>query len=119
MPNSIIVRYCTSKNWYDIVEHKYLYLEGELGIRDAIDMDVVSLNALHLSKAFKTRMLSWLEEYQDNDRPQIWGTELSFLLDKKGVEIAKYLQLELPNHVVVRYFSTMNMTNVYLWRENA
>ena len=100
------------------MEHKYLYVEGEMsstGIRDAVDGDFVSLDSLNLSESLKSRITSWLKDYEDHDRPQYEGSPIIDQLDEQGVEIAKLLQLELPEHIVVRYQSSVNMTNVYFW----
>ena len=115
LPDSVIVRYCSSRNWKNSLDHKYLYFEGELGIRDAVDGDVVPLDSLNLSKPLKSRIQSWLEEYDEHNRPPYWGTDVSHSLDNQGIEIAKLIQLELPNYVVVRYFSAMNLTNEFFW----
>lgn len=100
------------------MEHKYLYVEGEMsstGIRDAVDGDFVSLDSLNLSESLKSRITSWLKDYEDHDRPQYEGSPIIDQLDEQGVEIAKLLQLELPEHIVVRYQSSVNMTTVYFW----
>ncbi len=115
LPDSVIVRYCSSRNWENSLDHKYLYFDGELGIRDAVDGDVIPLDSLNLSKPLKARIRSWLDEYDEYNRPSYWETDVSRSLDNQGIEIAKLIQLELPNHVIVRYFSSMNMTNEFFW----
>ncbi len=119
LPDSLIVRYCSSRNWENSLDHKYLYFDGELGIRDAVDGEPVCIDSLNLSKQVKARIRSWLEEYDEHNRPNYWGTDVSRSMDNQGIEIAKLIQLELPNHIVVRYFSAMNMTNEFFWTEKA
>ena len=98
-------------------EYKYYHVDGAVssGIRDAVNGDVVPLDSLNLSKLLKSRIQSWLEEYDEHNRPPYWGTDVSRSLDNQGIEIAKLIQLELPNYVVVRYFSSMNLTNEFFW----
>ncbi|MDO4628381.1 MAG: hypothetical protein Q4C70_04290 [Planctomycetia bacterium] len=100
------------------MEHKYLYVDGEMsttGIRDAVDGDFVFLDELNLSESLKSRITSWLKEYNAHDLPKYEGSPIIDQLDEQGIKIAKLLQLELPEHIIVRYHSAVNMTSVYFW----
>ncbi len=74
-------------------EYKYYHVDRAVssGIRNAVNGDAVPLDSLNLSPQLKARILSWLEEYDEHNRPSYWETDVSRLLDNQGIEIAKLI----------------------------
>ena len=74
-------------------EYKYYHVDRAVssGIRNAVNGDAVPLDSLNLSPQLKAKIQSWLEEYDEHNRPSYWETDVSRLLDNQGIEIAKLI----------------------------